>query len=26
VIESPVSANEILAAMLDVRNAHGWVA
>ena len=26
VIESPASANEILAAMLDVRNVHGWVA
>jgi sugar phosphate isomerase/epimerase len=26
VIEDPASANEILAAMLAVRNAHGWVA
>jgi sugar phosphate isomerase/epimerase len=26
VIEDPASANEILAAMLDVRNTHGWMA
>jgi hypothetical protein len=26
VIEDPATANAILSAMIDVRNAHGWVA